>query len=310
MPRLSVLLVNWNSGPDLERCLATLGAVSASDCEILIIDNGSTDGSVASLARRFPGVRIHCNATNLGHTRALNQGFALARGERILILDPDTEIDPASIQLLERFLDERPDVSLVAPRTYNTDGSVQESARNFPSWHSGLFGRQSLLTRLFPNNPFSRRYLLRDRLSATEPFEVRQVSSACMLLPRALVAEAGPWDEGYLAYWVDTDWCMRLQQLGKKIYCLPAASVIHHENNRAGKKKSTRRIWLFHRSAFRFYRKYYTRGWLDPRALLTFTALGVRATLLTIHNYFLPDAPVVAVPQAAVAKPGLDRQFS
>jgi GT2 family glycosyltransferase len=310
MPPLSLLIVNWNGWSDLERCLTALGASGETDLDVLVIDNGSTDGSVAKLARCFPCVRVECNETNVGHTRAVNQGFSLVQGERILLLDPDTEIDRASIRLLERFLDERPDVSVVAPRTYNTDGSVQESARNFPSWLSGLFGRQSLLTRLFPHNPFSHRYLLRSQLGATEPFEVEQVSAACMLLRRKLISEVGPWDEGYGGYWVDTDWCMQLRKQKKRIYCVPQASVIHHENNRADKRKSPRRIWLFHQGAYRFYRKYYTRGWLDPRALLALCALSVRAALLSMQNYFLGDAPAAVVPQAAQTRPDLDRQFS
>jgi GT2 family glycosyltransferase len=147
-------------------------------------------------------------------------------------------------------------------------------------------------------------------LNTTEPFEVEQVSAACMLLRRALIAEAPPWDEGYIVYFEDTDWCMQLRKMRKRIYCLPRASVIHHENNHVGKKKPARGIWNFHLGAYRFYRKYYTRGRLDPRALLAFAALSTRATLLTIQNYFLPDAPAAAVPRSTEARPELNRQLS
>jgi hypothetical protein len=311
-PRLSILIITWNAWPHLRRCLASLRANEDAEFEIVVIDNASTDGTVANVRRHFPRVRVHANPSNLGGARALNQGFSLVSGEYVLRLDADTELHREAIARLLRFLDDRPDVSVVAPRTYNSDGSVQESARSFPTPLSGLFGRQSLLTRLFPNNRFSRRYLRRDMLTATEPFQVEQVSAACMLLRRSLVAEAGPWDEGYpAAYWDDTDWCRTLHQLGKKIYCVPQAAVVHHESNHAGKKKSPRRIWMFHLGAYRFYRKHYTLGPFDPRALVALAALTVRAGLLLVHNHFLPDAPVEPlVPRPAPAGSVLEERVS
>jgi len=196
------------------------------------------------------------------------------------------------------FMRQRADVGVAAPRTFNTDGTIQETARNFPSVMSAFFGRQTLLTRLFPGNRFSRRYLQKDRLGEVEPFQVQQVSGACMIFRRAIVAEVGPWDEAYFGYWVDTDWCLRLAGTGKKVFCVPAARVVHHESNQRGKRKSPTRIWLFHRGAHRLYRKHYTRGWLDPRAWAAGVALAVRAAGLMLVNRFLPP------PGSAVPRPG------
>jgi GT2 family glycosyltransferase len=287
---LSVLIVNWNAWTHLRRCLEALHAAEDADFEILVIDNASTDGSVEQVRRLFPRVRVQANPTNQGGPRALNQALGLVRSTYILRLDADTEIQRESIALLRNFLDERQDVAVVAPRTYNTDGSVQETARNFPSVLSGIFGRQSQLTRLFPNNPISRRYLARDYLGATEPFQVEQVSAACVMLRRSLVEEIGPWDEGYPpAYWDDTDWCLRLRKHGKKIFCIPEARVIHHEKNQTNRKRSANRIWMFHRGAFRLYRKHYTLGRFDPRLPVAFGLLTFRAVAMIIYNYFLPD---------------------
>jgi N-acetylglucosaminyl-diphospho-decaprenol L-rhamnosyltransferase len=300
MPRISVLIINWNSWPDLRRCLESLAAADPADFGIVVIDNGSTDGSCERLRASFPRVRVHGNPRNLGHTRAVNQGFGLLDSDFVLLLDADTEIDRASVERLRRFMLERPDVALVAPRTFNTDGSVQETARNFPSFMSVLFGRQCVLTRLFPDNPFSRRYLMRDKLDATEPFRVEWVSAACMFLRLPVVAECGPWDEGYAGYWVDADWCLRLGQRGKAIYCVPQARVVHHENNHAGKKKSPGRIWMFHRGAARLYRKHYTAGWLDPRTWVASTGLAMRAAFLILGNHFK------AGPHALVSAPRVE----
>jgi GT2 family glycosyltransferase len=272
----------------------------------VVIDNASADQSVDNLRRWFPGVQVYANPTNIGHARAVNQGFTLVKGDYVLLLDADTELEAGAVDILLRFLADRPDVSMVAPRIYNTDGSVQETARNFPSVMSGLFGRHSLLTRLFPNNRFSRRYLLRDRLGATEPFQVEQVSAACMLFRRSLIDEAGPWDPGYEGYWVDTDWCMRLQRLDKKIYCVPKVRVVHRESNQPGKQKSLSRIWMFHRGAYRLYRKNFTWGVLDPRALFALVALSTRAALLAVQEGLRFHACPERVPEMPIdrAAPG------
>ncbi len=293
-PKVSILIISWNSWPDLKRCLQALAAGDLPDVETVVIDNASRDGSVANLRRHFRRVKVHVNSRNIGHPRAVNQGFTLVRGTYVLVLDADTVLRPESLKMLVDFLDKRADVSVVAPRTFNTDGSVQESARDLPSAMSGLFGRQSLLTRWFPNNPFSRRYLMRDKLNETEPFEVRQVSSACMLLRRRLIDEDGGWDEGYGGYWVETDWCRRLQRNGRRIYCLPRASVIHHESNRAGRKRSVKRICDFHAGAFRYYYKHHTLGPCDPRAVFALVALAARAGVQIVRNWFLRERPNAA----------------
>jgi GT2 family glycosyltransferase len=284
-PMLSVLVVTWNGWTDLRKCLKMLRLSTFRDYELVIVDNASTDGTVENVERFFPEAKVIANQVNLGHPRAVNQGFRHVRGRYVLLLDQDTESPPEAIGQLVDFLERRPDVSVVAPRTYYSDGAVQESARNLPSAMSGLFGRQSYLTRRFPNNVFSRRYLKREKLSADEPFQVEQVGAACMMLRRCLVDEAGPWDEGYFAYWCDTDWFVRLKKMGKKVFCVPQVGIIHHEKNRRGRRKDPWRIREFHRGAYRLYRKHYTMGIFDPRAIMAFLALNLRAALLILLNH-------------------------
>lgn len=283
-PQLSVLIVSWNSWDHLNACLSSIGKSSFTDFEIIVIDNASADGTADKLRYNYPKVRLYQNDTNVGHTLAVNQGLKLARGDHMLILDADTELYEDTISQLMAFIVRQPAVTLVTPRTYYADGTIQESARDLPSVSSGIFGRQSILARLFPNNIFTRRYLGRSNLKSTEPFLVKQISAACMLFPRALLETVGDWDEGYAGYWVDTDWCIAINKQGGKIYCLPKVSIIHHENNRRGKKKSLSRIILFHRGAFRLYRKHYTFGYIDPRLWFAFVALSARAMLLIITN--------------------------
>jgi N-acetylglucosaminyl-diphospho-decaprenol L-rhamnosyltransferase len=288
-PRLTILIVSWNSWHYLDACLASIRAADYRDYEILVIDNASADGSVAALRQRYPEVRLLVNAENIGHTRAVNMGFAASHSDLILVLDADTELAPDALGLMVDFLDQHPLVGVLAPRTLNSDGSIQESARRLPRASAGLFGRQSWLARTWPNNPWSRGYLQRDQLDAEAPFRVESVASSCMLLRRSLLDRYGAWDEGYAGYFVETDWCCQLQRGGESVYCLPAARVVHHEQNRSNRRRGARRIWMFHRGALRYFGKNHCLGILDPRLWATALALTTRAGLLIVADRFKQD---------------------
>lgn len=289
-PVMSVVLAARNNWHYVRECLLSLPEGGVSDYEVIVVDNASTDGTVKGIRERFPSVRIIQNATNAGHCRAMNQGIEASRGKYVLVLDGDTVLVSGAALRLVRFLEARPDVAIVAPRMLNEDGSVQETARSFPTVMNGLWGRQSLLTAWFPNHPMSKKYLRRDALTATEPFEVDWVSAAAMLFRRALPERIGYWDEAIRGYWVDADWCKTAHQAGT-VYCDPGSKVIHFEQNRKGIKKTTPRILLFHEGAYRFYTKHYTVGALDPRAWFAAAALGARALLLIVADFFLKEAP-------------------
>jgi N-acetylglucosaminyl-diphospho-decaprenol L-rhamnosyltransferase len=284
-PTLSIVIVSWNDWPKLLQCLHSIYASRAMpSLEVLVIDNGSWDGTPERVGEAFPAVDLHRNASNLGHTRAVNLGFTRSRGDYVLLLDSDTVLDADCIARLHDFLRRNPAIDLVAPRTFNSDGSIQETARDLPGALAGLFGRQATLTRWLPNNPISRKYLAQNFLDATEPFAVQQVSGACMFFRRRLLAEVGLWDDSYFGYWVDTDWCHALHAAGRRIVCLPAARIVHHESNARGKRKSPRRIWMFHYGAYLFYTRRRTLGHADPRSILAGSALLVRAGVVIAQN--------------------------
>lgn len=286
LPELSVLTVSFNCWQYLNSCIRSVYASNYPVREIIVVDNASTDGTVQKLQATFPDVLLIQNSTNVGHAKAINQGFMKITGNRILVLDADTELEANAIGYMSAFLDEHPKVCVVAPQIRNSSGSIQLTSRNFPSAMNGLFGRQSIMTRLIPNNRFSKRYLNLAGVSDRNPFPVQQVSAACMMFPKNHLDTVGLWDSGYSNYWVDTDWCKRIQKNGGSIYCVPQAAIIHHEQNNRLRKKSPRRIIDFHTGAYRFYRIHYTKGFLDPRSIAAAFLLSARAVILIVINAF------------------------
>jgi N-acetylglucosaminyl-diphospho-decaprenol L-rhamnosyltransferase len=279
-PTLSIVIVSWNAWAKLEKCLASIYRSALPTMEVVIIDNASSDGTPAKLRAQFGSVELHCNASNVGHSKAINYGLGCARGEFILLLDQDTELMDDCVNRMLDFLRHHPEADLAAPRIFNTDGTIQESARGFPSALNGLFGRRSALTRWFPRNPISRRYLARQFLDATKPFQIDSVSGACMLFRRSVLSQAGLWDDRYFAYWNDIDWCYRLHAAGRWIFCVPGAKIVHDETSASDTGRRPSRIWRFHYNAHRLYTRWHTRGYWDPRSVLAGAALLGRAVLL------------------------------
>ena len=279
--RLSIVIASCNGRDDLNRCLTSISAGSLSDAETIVVENGSSDGTREMLRNRYPNVTIIENSNNLGHCRAINQGLRYARGEYILVLDADTEVSRDALNTLIGFFQTHPETVIAAPRMLNQDGSLQETARRFPTIMNAFFGRQSLLTRLFPSNPYSKKYLYREIVSADEPFEVDWVSSAAMMFPRSLTDKLGFWDESFNGYWVDCDWCRTAKQVGTA-YCVPSARITHLEKYHRGQKKGASRLIAFHKGVYNYYRKHYTSGSLDLRALMAGGALALRAGFLIL----------------------------
>lgn len=300
---ITYIIVGYNSRQYLETCLGSVFADAPTGAEVLFIDNASHDDSCALIRQQFPDTRLMVNDSNIGHCRAVNQGFREARGDYFMLLDADTELEPGTTAHLLEFLHENPSAKVVAPRLLNPDGSVQETARRFPSAVNAFFGRQTFLARLFPNNPITARYLARENLLRNDPFQVDWVSAACMLLPRSTYENIGGVDEGFTGYWVDCDWCKTIQEAGGPIFCVPGARVWHYEQNRAGRRVSFYRIRVFNYGVYRYYRKHHTRGPWDPRAILVAGLLLGRAAVQVVVNRFLPTADPAADPPGRASSP-------
>jgi len=252
-------MVNWNTRGDLEQALGSvLNPGPELEVQVVVLDNGSRDGSVEMVRERFPGVRLLESGENVGFARGYNRAAEEAEGRYLLMLNPDTVAQPNALERLVGFLDSDREAGAAGPRLLNADGSLQFSCRRFPRPMAAIL-RNTPLGRIAPENRFTRDYLMTDWDHSTVR-EVDWVSGAAICIRREAWEEVGGFDEGFFMYAEDIDWCLRAQQAGWRICYVPEAVIVH----RIGASSDQRPVAMvreFHRSMARFYRKHYARRW-------------------------------------------------
>jgi N-acetylglucosaminyl-diphospho-decaprenol L-rhamnosyltransferase len=271
--KFSVIMVNYESWPYTLRCIDSLYATGYEDLEVVVVDNEG--GAAPEMSHP---VRLIHNSENVGFARACNQGISASDGEYVVFVNPDTIVEEGFFESLEGFLDENPKVGVAGTRIVDDEGNLQLSARKELGFVSGLLGRTSLLTRLFPKSPLVRR-LFPAAEELDGPTEVDWVSGACMVVRRKTLEEIGPMDERFFMYFEDADLCRRARESGWLVYYLPQIEVLHHTgaSSRSHLRARLKAIWDLHKSAFLYHRKHGPHGPLQLYSLLTLLGLGVRA---------------------------------
>jgi len=282
---LSTVIVHYRTLATLPACLRALADSTADlEAETVVVDNASGDAVGALLARDFPRVRLLSNPDNFGYARAVNRGIAESHGEFVLVMNPDCTLDPGAVQALVGHLRAHQRVAIAGPRIVNPDGSLEYSARAFPDHLAFLFNRYSLLTRLFPGNPYSRRYLLTDWDHASVR-EVDWLSGACLLVRREAIRQVGAMDERFFMFNEDVDWCRRMKLAGWGVAYVPEAGAVHHVG--ASRKRVAARVIVErHRGMIHYFHKHHP---IHP--VLAFFAdalIMVRAGVMLTHNALRP----------------------
>ena len=257
--KFSVVTVNYDSWPHTIRLVGSLRETGYEDLEIFVVDNDR--GVVPELPRNVHLIR---NPENLGFARACNVGIAASGGELVALINPDALVGRNLFEELANFFERNPDCGVVGPRVVDGEGNLQLSARGEIGFVSGLLGRTSFLTRLFP--------------AATEPSgptKVDWVSGACMVLRRRTLEEIGSMDERFFMYFEDADLCRRAREAGWLVYYLPQVEILHHTG--LSSRSRLRAIWNLHRSAFLYHRKHGPHGPLQLYSLLALLGLCLRA---------------------------------
>lgn len=253
---LSIIIVNWNVRDLLRECLSSLDAGrDGLDVEVIVVDSASVDGSTEMVRVEFPWVRLIPRGENVGFPRGNNIGLAEARGDYLLLLNPDTVVLDDALAMMVAYLTTHLDVGAVGPLLLNPDGSIQSSRRRFPTLATGFF-ESTWLEGLAPG--LLRRYYALD-LPDDATADVDWLTGACIMIPRAVYEQIGGLDEGYFMYSEELDWCRRIKEAGWRVVYHPMARIIHHVGKSSEQAVTARHIY-FQRAKLRYFRKYHGRG--------------------------------------------------
>jgi N-acetylglucosaminyl-diphospho-decaprenol L-rhamnosyltransferase len=271
-PTLAVVIVNYNAGAFLARCLDSLERRRGDvETEVLVIDNASNDGSELAAEGRH-GVRLVRNDANRFLSPAWNQGAAMTEAPFLLFLNPDTEWWGGTLADLVRVAREHPRAGIVGPKILDPDGRVYPSGRRFPSVLDAAM--HALLSPFTRRSRFTRRYEM-EGWDRTTQREVDWVSGCCMLMPRVAFEEVGRFDEGFPLYAEELDIATRLQGHGWRVLFTPDAEVLHEVG-----VSTPRARWvavMHSNSIYRYYRKHRAAGWRRVTLPIAWLLLRARA---------------------------------
>jgi len=250
--RVTAVIVNYNSGRWLARCIENLRGRGGSLPEVIVIDNASEDGSIDILPAA-PGITVRRARRNLGFGRGVNQALRKVHTEYLLVINPDCLLVPASLARLVEELDDYPDAALVSGRVFDMRGIEQRGSRR------RLPNRRQVLSEVLP---FSRAngIDLTHEPAPEKPADVEAVSGACMLLRTAALVQVGGFDPAFHMHFEDLDVMARLREAGWRIRLVPSVFVSH-----AGGISTSRRpmavMWAKHRSLWRYLNKHCSDSW-------------------------------------------------
>ena len=266
---LSILIVNWNTRELLSACLESIYKQhDATQFEIILVDNASTDGSVEMVQESFPDVRLLANDENVGFARANNQAIKISRGDYLLLLNPDTEVRAGALDTLVRFLDENPQAGTAGSRLVNPDGSLQMSCTPSPTLSRELW-RLFHLDRFKPYGIYDMRSWCLEK-----PRRVDILQGASLVIRREVFEQVGLLDEDFFVFSEEVDLCHRIQQAGWELYWVPQSQVVHYGGQSTNQVPEKMFLELY-RGKVLFFRKH--RGWwitLLYKVILLFAALA------------------------------------
>ena len=253
-PMLSVVVLSWNTGGLTLACLrSVLDNPHGYPTEVVVIDNGSTDGSADAIADEFPEVKLVRNDHNRGYAAANNQGASLATGRFLCLLNSDTEVPANALDTLVRFLLEHPDHGAIAPKLENPDGSVQHACMRFPGLLTALC-YDTFLGSFWPGSIVQRRYTMAD-FDHLQSRDVDQPPGAVLVMNRREFLDLGGFDEELFLFFNDVDLCRRLWKRGRRIRYLADVAVMHHGG--ASTRGFDQFVVTWHRNRLAYYRKHY-----------------------------------------------------
>lgn len=260
---ISIIIVNWNTGTYLRECLALLRTTTG-DIEVIVIDNSSRDDSVSIVNREFPEVILLPQSENLGYAAGNNLGLAAARGDKLLLLNPDVRIFPGALEAAENCLNAVSFRGAVGAKQIGTDGKIQQSLRGFPD-PDDLLWEVLGLSRAFPGSRRFGRYRL-TWFDYNSQIDVDQPMATFLMVKRSVYEKVGPLDPQFPIFFNDVDWCRRIKDAGYTITYCPELVIAHYGGAGTSRAPKPAMIRQSHRSLALYYKKHYSRS-LTPAML-------------------------------------------
>ncbi len=276
--KLSIIIVSWNTCDLTLKCVKSIFKYLKNiEFEIFVVDNNSSDKTVKELEKykkeyNLDNLKIIKNKENLGFSKANNQGIKLAKGELILLLNPDTELIDESILEMIKFVENKKidpsapnnsegrsgqgeKIGIVGPKLLNTNKTLQHSCRRFPKLLDQIF-IQLKFYNFFPNKiKFVREYFMLD-FDHNEIQEVDQIMGATMLIKKQVFDKIGLFDEKFWAIFEEVDFCKRAKDAGYKIYFYPNTKIVHHKEQSFKQLASLKKQINFNKSLYYYFKKY------------------------------------------------------
>ncbi len=283
--KLSIVIVNYNVEYFLEHCLYSVrNALKNIEAEVFIVDNNSVDGSVQMLKEKFPEYVLIENKDNVGFAKANNQAMRIAKGEYILLLNPDTVVEEDTFSKCIEFMNATPDCGGLGIKMIDGSGRLlKESKRGFPTpWAS--FCKMSGLTSLFPHSKRYAQYYM-GHLSYEKTQEVDILAGAYMMMRKECLDKVGLLDEDYFMYGEDIDLSYRITQGGYKNYYFPEAKIIHYKGE-STKKASLNYVYTFYNAMAIFASKHLDGKQSHLYSIIIKVAIWLRASIGFLSRIF------------------------
>lgn len=259
---LGIVIVNRNNKEFLSRCLESLYHNPPScSFRLLVVDNASYDGSLEMLGEKFPQVEWIANQTNLGFARANNQAIRLLSANFILLLNPDIQVLPGSIDVLKRFMEANSGVGLAGAKLPLPSGKLDYSCRRFYTFLTVIW-RVTFLTKLFPHARINRKHLMSE-WDHNSTREVDWIACSCMLVRAKAIEQVGLMDERFFLYFEDVDWCYRFWQAGWSVFYVSQSEMIHSAIRQSAHPGLNKEKIEHYKSFIKFVWKY--RGFVRSR---------------------------------------------
>lgn len=226
IPQVSIIILNYCQAGLVKQLLLLLQKMTLSfSTEIIVVDNNSSYKSVKDLQEKFAGVNFIYSSHNKGYAAGNNLGIKQARGEYILILNPDLAPTTQSLEELYKFLLQNPQTGMVGPKLVNADGSYQLTCGNFPDWHMPMY-RRTWLGKTRKGQQWLDNYLMR-QWNHGQAKSVPWLFGAALMVRRQALDQVGLLDERYFLYVEDLDWCRRFWEKGWQVWYVPSSQIIH-----------------------------------------------------------------------------------